>query len=174
MVAPDTEVEGILRYPEVREDHILVILIPWREYQHEGRDIRSGGQVKTAVADAAFEVVFIHGISACIPFIHWHPADGLLYPLIEAQLSKGVLLAGILLCRLAGGFHLIDADRDTQRRIRLFPNLWISPVLVRLRAIDNRIEGWIDLPAIKDVLRFLVDFIADCVCIVSGSGNQEI
>ena len=89
-------------------------------------------------------------------------------------MSKGVLLAGILLCRLAGGFHLIDADRDTQRRIRLFPNLWISPVLVRLRAIDNRIEGWIDLPAIKDVLRFLVDFIADCVCIVSGSGNQEI
>ena len=94
--------------------------------------------------------------------------------MIKAQLPEGILFTGVLLCRFAGRFYLVNADRDTERGICLFPHLRISPVLIRFRAVNDRIKGWIDLPAVEDVLRFLVDFIADGVCVIPCSGNQEI
>src|SRR5699024_4522074 len=51
VVAPDAQVKGLFRYPEVWEHHVFIFLIHRREHQYKGRDIRCGGQVETTVAD---------------------------------------------------------------------------------------------------------------------------
>ena len=68
-----------------------------------------------------------------------------------------------MFCRFAGSLYLVNTDRDTERRIGLFPHLRISPILIRFRSVNDRIEGWIDFPAVEDVLCFLVDFITNSV-----------
>lgn len=95
----------------------MIVLISRREYQHESRDVRGRGQVQTAVAYTTFEEGFIEIHLAGIPFVHRHPADGLLHPLIEPELPEGVFFAGILLGGFAGGFHLVHADGLTEGRI---------------------------------------------------------
>ena len=89
-------------------------------------------------------------------------------------MPEGVLLTGILLGRFAGGFHLVDADRDTKGWIGFLPDLWISPVLGCFGPVDDRVEGRVKLPAVKNVLRFLVNLIADGVCIISSSRDQKV
>ena len=83
VVTAHTQIHLFLRYPEVWKDHIFVIFILRWEHQHKSRDIRSRGQVQTAIADATFQIILVYGKGAFIPFIHWHPSDSLLYPLIE-------------------------------------------------------------------------------------------
>ena len=39
MVTPDSEVEVVLRYPEVRQDDVFVVLIFRREHQNECRNV---------------------------------------------------------------------------------------------------------------------------------------
>ena len=39
MVAPDSEIEVVLRYPEVRQDDVFVALVLWREHQNECRNV---------------------------------------------------------------------------------------------------------------------------------------
>jgi len=60
------------------------IFVQRREHQNKRSDIRRGGEVEAAVADPAFEVVFAHRKGAPVPFLHRHPAHGLLDPLIES------------------------------------------------------------------------------------------
>ena len=43
MVTPDTQLQVVLRYPEVRQDDVFVVLVLWREHQNECRNIRCGG-----------------------------------------------------------------------------------------------------------------------------------
>lgn len=102
------------RYPEVRQDHILVVFAQRRKDQHEGCNIRGGREVQTAVADSAFEIVFAGGKSTAIPFLHRHPSHSLLDPLVESELPKGVLLGRVLLCGLTGSLNLVDAYRDAE------------------------------------------------------------
>ena len=83
MVASDTEVKRFLRYPEVGQDVVFVLLIQRREHQHKGRDVRGGGQVQPAVADAAFQIVLGNRERAGVPLVHRHPTDRLFHPLIE-------------------------------------------------------------------------------------------
>ena len=84
MITPDAEIHRILRHPEVWKNHVFVILVKRREDQNECRNICGGGEVKAAIADTALKVIIADRESARIPFVHWHPADGLLYPLIQA------------------------------------------------------------------------------------------
>ena len=43
MVTADTEGKGLLRYPEVWQDVVFVILVQWRKHQHKGCDVRGRG-----------------------------------------------------------------------------------------------------------------------------------
>ena len=43
MVTAYTQVKGLLRYPEVRQNVVFVLLIHRWEHQHKGCDIRGGG-----------------------------------------------------------------------------------------------------------------------------------
>ena len=43
MVTADTQVKGLLRYPEVRQNVVFVILVQWRKHQHKGCDVRGRG-----------------------------------------------------------------------------------------------------------------------------------
>ena len=97
MVTPDSQVEVVLRYPEVRQDDVLVILIFWRKHQNERRNVRCGRKVQTAVADTAFQIILADRKLAFVPLVHRHPAHRLLDPLVESQLSEGVFLTGVLL-----------------------------------------------------------------------------
>ena len=174
MISAHTQIEVILRYPEVRQDDVFVVLILRREYQHKGRNIRGGGQVQATVADTAFQIVFADGEFAFVPFIHGHPANRLFDPLVETKLSEGVLFAGILFCRFTGILDLVDANRDAEGRICLLPDRWICPVVRLLCTVNNRIKGVVDLSSVNDVLGFLVYLIADGLRIVAGRGDKEI
>ena len=174
MVTPDSQVEVVLRYPEVRQDDVLVILIFWRKHQNERRNVRCGRKVQTAVADATFQIILVDGELAFVPLVHRHPANCLFDPLVESQLSEGVLLAGVLLCRLAGVFDLVDANRDAERGIGFLPDLRVRPIVRFLRTVDDGIEGVVDLSTLDDIFCFLVNLIADGFRIVAGRGDEEI
>ena len=97
MIAPNTKIDIVLRYPEVRQDDVFVLLVLRREHKHKGGDIHCGGQVQPAVTGTAFQFVLIDGKDAVVPFLHRHPANRLLDPLVQTKLAKSVLFAGILL-----------------------------------------------------------------------------
>ena len=82
MIAPDSKFDVVLRYPEVRENDVLVILILRWEHQNKCRNIRGGRQVQSTIADTPFEVIFVYGKGTFVPEMHRHPADGLFDPLI--------------------------------------------------------------------------------------------
>ena len=94
--------------------------------------------------------------------------------MIQTKLSEGVLLAGVLLGRLAGVFDLVDADRDSEGGIGFLPNLRVRPIVRFLRTVDDGIEGVVDLASLNDVFGFLVNLIADGLRIVAGRGDEEI
>ena len=174
MVPAHPQVQRLFRNPEIREQLELIFLIQGREYQDKRRDVRGGGKIQAAVADAPFQFLFVHSKSALIPFLHRHPAHRLLHPLVQPQLPEGILLPRILLRRLAGRFHLVHPHRDVQGWIGLLPYLRISPVVTLIRPVNHRVKGRIDLPAFQDVLRLLVRLIADGVGIRPCCGDQEI
>jgi len=82
MVAPDSEIEVVFRYPEVRQDNVFVVFVLRREHKYECRNICGGGQIQTAVADPVFQIILADGKLTFVPFIHRHPTDCLFYPLI--------------------------------------------------------------------------------------------
>ena len=179
MISAYTQVKCFFRYPEIRQDLVSILLIQRRKHQHEGRNIRGRRQVQSAVADAPLQIVFGDRKRTGVPLVHRHSADRLLHPLIQPKLPFS------LSCRKAfssPGFCFADSQAAStlsmptviQREIGLFPHLRISPILIRFRTVNDRIESWIDLPAVEDALCFLVDFITNGVCIISGSSNQEI
>ena len=129
MVTPNAKVKVIFRYPEVRQHHKFIVLIPRWEHQNKSGNIRGGGQVQTSVADPAFQIILVDRERALVSFVHGHPADCLFNPLVQAQLTESVLFAGILLCRFTGILHLIDADCDAQGGIGLFPDLRVRPII---------------------------------------------
>lgn len=138
MVTPDAQTEVVFRYPEVRQDDVFVALVLRREHHDERRNIRCGGQVRTAVADTAFKIVLADGF---IPLIHRHSAHRLFDPLVDAKLSEGVLLAGILLGGFAGIFDLVDAHRDADGRIGFLPGLRVRPIVRLVCTVDDRIRS---------------------------------
>ena len=76
--------------------------------------------------------------------------------MVQTKLSEGVLLTGVLLCGFAGILDLVDTYRDAERRICLFPDLRVCPIVRFLRTVDNRIEGVVDFASLDDVLGLLV------------------
>nr|DAO53593.1 MAG TPA: hypothetical protein [Caudoviricetes sp.] len=174
MVTPHSEFQVVLRYPEVRQDDVFVVLVLRWEHQNERRNIRCGGQVQTAVTDTAFQIILADGKLAFVPFIHGHPSDCLLDPLVQTKLSEGVLFAGVLLRRFTGILDLVNAYRDAEGGIGLFPDLRVRPIIRFLCTIYNGVKGVVDLPAGNDVLRFLVYLVADGLRIVARCGDKEI
>ena len=174
MVTPDSKVEVVLRYPEVRQDDVLVVLVFRRKHQNKCCNIRCGGQVQTAVADATFQVILADSELTLVPLVHRHPAHRLFHPLVKSQLSEGVLLAWVLLGGLAGIFDLVDTHRDAEGRIGFLPNLRVRPIVRFLRTVDDGIEGVVDLASLDDVFGLLMDLIADGLRIIAGRGDEEI
>ena len=82
MVAPDAEVEVVLRNPEVRQDAVFVAPVFRREYQDERRNVRCGGQVQANVADTTFQIVLADSEFVFVSLIHRHPAYHLFDPLV--------------------------------------------------------------------------------------------
>ena len=174
MIPPDTQVDIFLGNPEIRQNPVFVRFILRRKYQYKGSNVGGAGKVQAAVADPAFQVVLGGGESASVPFVHRHPAHRLLDPLVQAKLSEGIFLAGILLGGFAGIPDFIDSHGNAQGRIRLFPHLGVCPVVRFVGAVDHGIEGVVNFPAFDNVQGFLVDFIADGFGVISGSGNEKI
>ena len=174
VVTPDAEVEVVLWNPEVRQHRKLIVLVLRREHQHEGGDVRGGGQVQTAVADAPLQIVLGGGESAAVPFLHRHPAHRLFYPLVQAKLAKGVLFGGVLLGGFAGRFDLVDAHRDAQGGVCLFPHLGVCPIVRFIRTVDNGIEGRVHFASLQDVLGLLVCLIADGAGVRSSRRDEKV
>ena len=174
MVAPDTKIQSFFRYPEVWKDIVFILLIQRREHQHESRDVRGGGKIQPAVADASFQIILRNREGAGVPLVHRHPADGLLHPLVQPELPESVLLARILLGGLTGGFDLVDAHRNAERGVCFLPHLGVRPILILGSTVNDRIKGRINLPSLRDVDGFLVYLVADGVGIVACCGDQEI
>ena len=174
MVAADAQVDVVFRYPEVRQYGVFVLLIQRRKDQYKGGNIRGAGQIQTAVTDPTFQIVLRGGEGAAIPFLHGHPAHRLFDPLVQPELAEAVFLGGVLLGGLTGRFDLVDAHRDAERGIGLLPHLGVCPVILLIGAIDDRVKGWVNLPAFQDVLGLLVCLVADRAGICSRRGDQEV
>ena len=83
MIAPDAQIHRILRNPKVREDHIPVVLVGRWEHEHERRDVGGRREVETAIADPTLQIILIYREGAGVPFLHRHPANSLLDPLVQ-------------------------------------------------------------------------------------------
>ena len=174
MVAVDSKGEIVFRQPEVRQNDVSVRLILRREYKNKRRNIRGGREVKSSVTHTTFQVIFRYAKRTGIPLVHRHPSDRLLDPLIEAQLTEGILLTGVLLCRVAGGFDFVYADGFSERGIGFFPDLWVSPVFIHSGTVNDRVEGRVDFSALNDVQRLLMHLVADAFGVVPGSGDEKV
>ena len=174
MISSDTQVKSIFRHPKVRKNDVFIVFVLRREHQHKGCNVRCRRKVKTAIADTPFQFILVHRKCTGIPFFHRHPTNSLLDPLVQTKLPEGILLAGILLCRVAGSFNFINANCDIQARIGFSPHLGVCPIVRIICTVDHRIKSRIDFTAVQDVLCFLVGFIADAVGICSGCRNQEV
>ena len=173
MIAPNAQGQGFLRKPEERHDHIRLLVIAGREYQHQRRKVGGAGQVKPGVAGAAFQLIWVNHAAAFIPLVHGHPANGLLHPLIQAQLTKLILIGRRFLCLMERIPHLIDGDGVPQRGIGLVPVRLARPVRVIRKAEDNRIKTRIDLPAFQHIQRLLVYLPADAVAVGARCRQKE-
>ena len=156
MVAPDAQVEGFSRYPEERQHDVRFILIGRREHQHKGCQVAGRGQVHACIAGTPLQQPRRNTPRAGIPLVHGHPADGLLDPLVETQLSEGVLFAGILPGTVTGTLHLGDVDGVPEGRVRLLPHLRVGPVLTDVRTENDRIEGRVVDCAVQHTQRLLM------------------
>ena len=53
MVTAHSKFQRIFRYPEIRENHIFIILIQWREHQYKSRDVCGGRKVQATITYTA-------------------------------------------------------------------------------------------------------------------------
>ena len=95
-------------------------------------------------------------------------------PLVQPELAEAVFLGGILLGGLTGRFDLIDAHRDAEGGVGLFPHLGVCPVIPLIGSVDDRVESGVDFPAFQDVLGLLVCLVADRAGIRPCRGDQEV
>ena len=173
MIAPDAQLHGVLREPEVRQHNILLFIIPWREHQHHGRQVAGAGKVKPGIAGAAFQFIFIDSAAAFIPLVHGHPSNALLDPLVQTQLTEHVLIGWRFLGLAECVPYLVDGDRFVQGGICLVPVFFIRPVGVIRQAVEHGVEARIILPAFDDVQGFLMNLPADAVPVGSRRCQQE-
>ena len=94
--------------------------------------------------------------------------------MVQAELPESVLLAGILLRRLARRLHLVEPDRDAERRIRFRPHLGSRPVRLARRTVDDGIKRRVVLAPFEDVLRFLVRLVANGLRIRPRRRDEKI
>lgn len=93
MVAANSQRQCIFREPEKRKNPIRLFLGGRRENQHQRRKVGGAGKVESRITRSAFQPIRVHSPSAFVPFIHRHPANGLLDPLVESQLAEHVLIS---------------------------------------------------------------------------------
>ena len=173
MVAPNAQGECLLGQPEEGQRHVRLVLRGRREHQRQRRKVGSGGKVQARVARAALQRVGVHHAAALVPLVHGHPADGLLHPLIQAQLAELVLVRRSLLRLAEGVAHLVDGDGMPQRRVCPVPVFLARPVRIVGQAEDHGIEPRVDLAPFDNVQRLLMHFPADGVSVGPGGGQEK-
>ena len=171
MVTVYTQCQIILGNPEIRQNDVFILIIKRWKNKNKRSNICCRRKVKPAVADAPLKFVLINGECALVPFLHRHPTNRLLYPLVQAKLSESVLLARVLLCGIASGFDLIYSDRNVKARICLFPHFGVCPVVGFICAVNHGIKSRVDFPTRDYILCLLVSFIANAVS-VSSCGSD--
>ena len=107
-------------------------------------------------------------------FIHRHPPNRLLHPLVQPELTENILFAGCLFGRCTGCFHFVDSHGNPKRRVGLLPHFRVGPVILLRGPVDDRVKRGVMLPPFQDVHGLLMDFIADAVGIRPGCGNEKI
>jgi hypothetical protein len=70
--------------------------------------------------------------------------------------------------------HLVDAHCDAQGGVGLFPHFGVRPIVLLVRAIDHRVKGGIDLPALQNILGLLVCLVADGAGVGASGGDKEV
>ena len=173
MVAPDTKIQSFFRYPEVWKDIVFILLIQRREHQHESRDVRGGGKIQPAVADASFQIILRNREGAGVPLVHRHPAHGGVRPLAEVELPELHFLRRVLFGALAGGAVVFHVHGLAQRWVDRLPDPGVCPVGLRRRGIDHGVERRVALAPFEDVQRLLMHFPADGVSVGSGGGQEK-
>ena len=93
--------------------------------------------------------------------------------MIQAKLTKLVLIGRRFLCLMERIPHLIDGDGVPQRGIGLVPVRLARPVRVIRKAEDNRIKTRIDLPAFQHIQRLLVYLPADAIAVGARSRKKK-
>ena len=172
--APDPQRNCVLRYPEVREQDVLLLLRPGREDEHERRDIAGAGQVQTAVAFASFQRGKVDGFLAQVVDVFRDKTGQAGHPHVQTKLLEHIFLRRIVQRLPVHVPHPVDLDGLAQTGIGLVPVLLGVPVIVIGKAVDHRVKGRVDFPSRQNVLRLLMQLVADGLAVGSGCGNQEV
>ena len=173
MIPSDTQSQVILRYPEVRKNHIFLRIIPWREHKHECRDIRGTGKVESAIAFPSEKLLIVHGKGTGIPLIHLHPPGALFYPLVQTELPEHVLLCCIFFCTDICILHFLNINCISEGGICFIPYFLTRPVILIGCTVNNRVEGRVDFSSLNDIQCLLVLFKTHGIPVRSCRCDQE-
>ena len=173
MIPPNAQCKRIFRQPEKGQHHIGFVFISRRKNQHQRRQVGGGGKVEPRVTGASFQLIRVNVPTALIPFVHGHPADALLDPLIQSQLTEHILIRRRFQRLMIGVPDLVDGDRIAQRRIALVPVLFVLPVRIVGKPVDHGVKARIVLAPFQNIQSLLVYFPADGIAVCTSRGQKK-
>ena len=173
MIPPNAQSKRILRQPEKGQHHIGLVFIPRRENQYQRRQVGGGRQIQPGIAGASFQLIRVNVPAALIPFVHGHPADALLDPLIQSQLTEHILIRRRFQRFMIGVPYFINGDRIAQGRIALVPVLFVLPVRIVGKPVDHGVKARIVLAPFQNIQCFLVYFPADGIAVCTSRGQEK-
>ena len=173
MIPPNAQSKRILRQPEKGQHHIGLVFIPRRENQYQRRQVGGGRQIQPGIAGASFQLIRVNVPAALIPFVHGHPANALLDPLVQSQLTEHILVRRRFQRLVIGVPHFIDGDRIAQGRIALVPVLFVLPVRVVGKPINHRVKARILFAPFQNIQRLLMYFPTDGIAIRASRGQEK-
>ena len=173
MIPPNAQCKCVLGQPEKRQHHVGIVLIPRRENQHQRRQVGCGRQIQPGIAGTPFQLIWVDNAAAFVPFVHGHPADALLDPLVQSQLTEHILIRRRFQCLMISVPHFIDGDRISQGRIALVPVLFVLPVRIVGKPVDYGVKARIVPAPFQNIQRFLMHFPADGIAVGTSCGKEK-
>ena len=173
VIPPNAQSKRILGQPEKGQHHVGFVLIPWWKNQHQRRQVGGGRKVESCVTGAPFQLIWVDNAAAFVPFVHGHPANALLDPLVQSQLTEHILVRRRFQRLVIGVPHFIDGDRIAQGRIALVPVLLVLPVCIVGKPIDYGVKARIVLAPFQYIQCFLVYFPADGIAVCTSRGQEK-